>query len=192
MSRPWTGERGMGWASPTRCLERRVDSSLIPGLLAGVPGTVVVLVTEAEGLLRERKAWIWPVGTLEELCNWCELESPWGCLGLGRRPSQDTRSVESSQRQLKWFCGAACGPCCHWWKRLQLIKNEPPPLVSGAWRCSPLRLKILYLLDEWTCFSLGLLAGWQLSLHPALGWGVTAYIGMPREPPTPRCIQEPS
>lgn len=48
--------KGIGWASPTRRLERRVGSSLIPGLLAGVPGTVVVLVTEAKGLLRERKA----------------------------------------------------------------------------------------------------------------------------------------
>ena len=35
-----------------------MDSSLIPGLLAGVPGSVVVLVTKAEGILRERKAWV--------------------------------------------------------------------------------------------------------------------------------------
>lgn len=33
-------------------------SSLIPGLLAGVPRSVVVLVSEAEGVVRERKAWV--------------------------------------------------------------------------------------------------------------------------------------
>ena len=39
--------------------------------------------------------------------------SRWGSLGLLRGISQGTRSVESSQRQLKRFCDTDCGPCCY-------------------------------------------------------------------------------
>lgn len=41
-----------------QCLERRVDSSLIPGFLARVPRSVVVLLIQTEGSFREREAWV--------------------------------------------------------------------------------------------------------------------------------------